>query len=219
VTDYPIRNAIIDFVKYGNAEFLVETVNTLYRNYPPHKLASVMNFLGSHDTERIATVLGGKEDMGEENDVLATRRMSEGERENALKLLKQAYLLLASLPGVPCIYYGDEFGMEGYHDPFNRKTFPTDAFNDKNIDFFKKVNAVRNSEKLFKTTELTASVLADGVARIVRGSEGNRLYILANMSDKCYEENGISGIDLMSGEKIENTLLLARQQVRIIKGR
>ena len=219
VTDYPIRNAIIDFVKYGNADFLVETVKTLYRNYPPHKLSSVMNFLGSHDTERIATVLGGKEDMGESNEILAHRKMSEGERENALKLLKQAYLLLASLPGVPCIYYGDEFGMEGYHDPFNRKTFPTDAFNDKNIDFFKKVNAVRNSEKLFKTTELTASVLADGVARIVRGSEGNRLYILANMSDKCYEENGISGIDLMSGEKIENTLLLARQQVRIIKGR
>ena len=217
VTDYPIRNAIIDFVKYGNADFLVETVNTLYRNYPPHKLASVMNFLGSHDTERIATVLGGKEDMGESNEILAHRRMSEGERENALKLLTQAYLLLASLPGVPCIYYGDEFGMEGYHDPFNRKTFPTGAFNDKNIDFFKRVNAVRNGEELFKSTELSASVPQEGVAHIVRTNGKEKLHILANMSDNEYTANGINGFDLMTDENVENTLTLARQQVRIIK--
>ena len=217
VTDYPIRNAMIDFVKYGNAEFLVETVNTLYRNYPPKKLASVMNFLGSHDTERIATVLGGAEDMGEENEVLATRRMSEGERENALRLLKQAYLLLASLPGVPCIYYGDEFGMEGYHDPFNRRTFPTDAFLDKNIDFFKKVNAVRNGEELFKSTELSASVLSDGVAYIVRRNGSEKMHILANMSDREYEVENINGIDLMSGEAINGNITIESQTVRIIK--
>ncbi len=217
VTDYPIRNAIIDFVKYGNADFLVETVNTLYRNYPPHKLSSVMNFLGSHDTERISTVLGGAEDMGEDNEILAHRKMSASERDYALKLLNQAYLLLASLPGVPCIYYGDEFGMEGYHDPFNRRTFPSGAFDDKNIDFFKKVNSVRNGESLFKSTELFAKVLSDGVAYIVRTNGSEKLHILANMSDNAFDANGINGIDLMSDEIVENALTLSPKQVRIIK--
>ncbi|MBR5285580.1 MAG: glycoside hydrolase family 13 protein [Clostridia bacterium] len=217
VTDYPIRNAMIDFVKYGNAEFLVETVKTLYRNYPPHKLFCVMNFLGSHDTERIATVLGGIEDMGEENEILAHRRMSEGERENAIKLLNQAYLLLASLPGVPCIYYGDEFGMEGYHDPFNRRPFPPRAFDDANIGFFKKVNAVRNGEPLFKSTELTATVLSEGVAYIVRTDGVKKLHIFANMSERVYTASGVYGRDLMTDEEIQGALALARQQVRIIK--
>ena len=217
VTDYPIRNAMIDFVKYGNAEFLVETVKTLYRNYPPHKLTNVMNFLGSHDTERITTVLGGIEDMGEENEILAHRRMSECERENAIKLLNQAYLLLASLPGVPCIYYGDEFGMEGYHDPFNRRPFPPRAFDDANIGFFKKVNAVRNGEPLFKSTELTATVLAEGVAYIVRTDGVKKLHIFANMSECIYTASGVYGRDLMTDEEIQGALALERQQVRIIK--
>ena len=217
VTDYPIRNAMIDFVKYGNAEFLVETVKTLYRNYPPHKLLCIMNFLGSHDTERITTVLGGIEDMGESNEILAHRKMSEGERENAIKLLNQAYLLLASLPGVPCIYYGDEFGMEGYHDPFNRRPFPPSAFDDANIGFFKKVNAVRNGEPLFKSTELTATVLAEGVAYIVRTDGVKKLHIFANMSECIYTASGVYGRDLMTDEEIQGALALEPKQVRIIK--
>ena len=216
VTDYPLRNAIIDFVKYGNADILVETVLTLYRHYPPHKLSSVMNFLGSHDTERISTLLGGKEDMGEENEILAHRKMSETEREKALKLLNQAYLLLASLPGVPCIYYGDEFGMEGYHDPFNRRPFPKSAFNDENIEHFKKVNSVRNGEPLFRSTELCACVLCEGVAHIVRKNKENKLHILANMSEKEYTAEKVSGIDLMTNERLSG-VRLAPKQVRIIK--
>jgi glycosidase len=216
VTDYPLRNAIIDFVKYGNADILVETVLTLYRHYPPHKLSSVMNFLGSHDTERISTLLGGKEDMGEENEILAHRKMSATERKYALKLLNQAYLLLASLPGVPCIYYGDEFGMEGYHDPFNRRPFPRSAFNDENIGHFKKVNSVRNGEPLFRSTELNAYVLCEGVAHIVRKNKENKLHILANMSEKEYTAENVSGIDLMTNERLSG-VRLAPKQVRIIK--
>jgi len=165
VTNYPIRNAVIDFIKYGNGEFLVDTINTLYRNYPPHKLSCVMNFLGSHDTERIATVLGGEPDMGEDNAILAVKRMSDDVREQTKELLKSAYTLLASLPGVPCIFYGDEIALEGYHDPFNRVPFPTSGFEDNYSDHFKKINALRRSEKVFTATELKAKVLSDGVVR------------------------------------------------------
>ncbi len=217
VTNYPIRNAVIEFVKYANAELLVQTVNTLYRNYPPHKLACVMNFLGSHDTERIATVLGGQPDMGEDNAVLAVKRMTERERESAKELLKQAYLLLASLPGVPCIYYGDEIALEGYHDPFNRRPFPSNGFNDEYSDFFKAVNRIRRNEPLFEAQELTAKVIGDGAVHIVRTQDGKRLHILANMSENAIDISGINGADLLSGEEYSGNLTLLPKKVRIIK--
>ena len=34
--------------------------------------------------------------------------------------LRMAYAIIYTLPGVPCLYYGDEIGMQGYRDPFNR---------------------------------------------------------------------------------------------------
>lgn len=217
VTDYPIRNAVIDFVKYGNADFLVETVSTLYRNYPPHKLAVLMNFLGSHDTERIATVLGGEPDMGEPNSELAVKRMPEAVREQTKELLKQAYLLLASLPGVPCIYYGDEIAMEGYHDPFNRCPFPTYGFNDTCSDYFKTVNKLRRSEPLFKAQQLKAEVLSDGVACITRENNTKKLIIFANMSEVAYDVNVPDSTDLLTGRKHNGKLTLEAKKVIILK--
>ena len=217
VTNYPFRNAIIDFIKYGNAEFLTSTVNTLYRNYPPNKLKGLMNFLGSHDTERIATVIGGEEDMGEENAILAVKRMSAEQRAQAVALLKQAYLLLASLPGVPCIYYGDEIGMEGYHDPFNRRPFPPSKFYDADSEFFSRVNKMRASEPLFKSEELRARTLSDGVAEIVRIGEGGRLIVIANMSNSDYYTSIENAFDLFERRACNSNITVAAKSVKIFK--
>jgi glycosidase len=217
VTNYPIRNALIDFVKYGNAEFLTDTLNTLYRNYPPKKLAAVMNFLGSHDTERITTVLGGEEDMGEPNSVLAVKRMSKEQHEKTKELLAQAYLLLASLPGVPCIYYGDEIATEGYHDPFNRTTFKESGFTSEDSALFKKINNIRKNEPLFKAEELSAVALSPSVAYIKRIKDGKILHILANMSDTAFTANGIYGTDLLSGKEYCGSVEAGSKKVIIVK--
>ncbi len=217
VTDYPIRNAIIDFIKYGNAEFLCDTVNTLCRNYPPHKLKALMNFLGSHDTERITTVLGGVEDMGEPNSVLAVKRMSEEAFTQTKELLKQAYLLLASLPGVPCIYYGDEVATEGYHDPFNRTTFKEQSFTDEYSEFFGRVNKMRRDEPLFASAQTKACVLASGVLKVEREHCGKKLVILANMSDNEYYLNIGESKELLTGESRNGTLALGAKKVIVLK--
>lgn len=62
-----------------------------------------LNLLGSHDTARFLTLVG--EDQA---------------------LLRLAFLLLFIYPGVPCIYYGDEIGMTGRNDPYNRACFDWD---------------------------------------------------------------------------------------------
>ncbi len=98
----------------------------LYENYPRHHFYSVMNLIGSHDVPRILTLLG---------EAPPEHTLSERERENyrlnpprqrrlALNRLQLLVLLQMTFPGVPAIYYGDEVGMEGYADPFNRGPFP-----------------------------------------------------------------------------------------------
>ena len=71
--------------------------------YDPAVTAVQLNLIDSHDTPRFRTLAGG--DVG------------------ALRL---AMLIQATVPGAPCIYYGDEIGMEGYRDPDCRRAFPTD---------------------------------------------------------------------------------------------
>lgn len=218
VTNYPFRNAVIGFCRDGDESLLVDTVNTLFRHYPPVKLGQCMNFLGSHDTERIITVLGGEEDSGEENSVLAKRRMSMDERAKAVEKLKNAYLLLAFLPGVPCIYYGDEIGMEGYHDPFNRFPFPESGFSDPLSGFFAEVNKKRIEEPLFSAVETEIISEMPGTVRITRKKDGESLVMLANMSQNVYESELLSrAIDIFDGGAYNNKVSVCAGKVMILK--
>ncbi len=70
---------------------------------PAEVTAVQLNLLGSHDTPRLLTLCGGDLDS-----------------------VRLATLLQMTLPGAPCIYYGDEIGMAGGHDPLCRAGFPED---------------------------------------------------------------------------------------------
>ena len=83
-----------------------------------------MNLLGSHDTVRILTALGGAKPDGYSNEELSNMRMSKAERIRGKKLVRCIYTVLATLPGIPTVFYGDEVGLEGYSDPFNRMPYP-----------------------------------------------------------------------------------------------
>ncbi len=74
--------------------------------YAPQVTDITHNLFSSHDTERFLTMCGGP--------------------ETGLARFKLAMLLLLTLPGAPGIYYGDEIGMEGEHDPDCRRAFPWD---------------------------------------------------------------------------------------------
>lgn len=82
-----------------------------------------MNFLGTHDTPRILTVLGASAVPAEKAE-RAVYLLSPSERSLGLERLRLAALVLFTFPGVPTVYYGDEVGMEGWEDPFNRACYP-----------------------------------------------------------------------------------------------
>lgn len=98
-------------------------METLRENYPPAAFYSSMNFLGTHDTPRILTVLGASQ-VPQDKDARAAYRLSPAERQRGEALVRLASLVLFTFPGSPTVYYGDEVGMEGFEDPFNRGTFP-----------------------------------------------------------------------------------------------
>lgn len=131
VMNYPVRNGILAFVTERDAQVLYDVLTELYATYPRHVSDALMNLIGTHDTERILTVLGSApEDYDRPNRELAVSRLSPARRTAAAHLLKLASLLQYTMFGIPSLYYGDEVGLEGYHDPFCRMPFPWDDLDD-----------------------------------------------------------------------------------------
>ena len=123
VMNYPFRTALLDYLKGGDAHAFENAMETIRENYPPAAFYASMNFLGTHDTPRILTVLGA-EKMPKDKAARAEFRLSPAERQRGMALVKLAALILFTFPGSPTVYYGDEAGMEGWEDPFNRSTYP-----------------------------------------------------------------------------------------------
>ena len=149
IMNYPFSDAIRDFIRYHDGHTFVDRIMGIVENYPKHILNSLMTHLSTHDTERFITAVGGENLDGADRIRIASEPAIEGERlENAEFLLKAAAIIQYSLPGVPTIYYGDEAGLQGYSDPFNRACYPWGKENQSLIDFYKKLGEVKHSLKM-----------------------------------------------------------------------
>ncbi|MCI8423527.1 MAG: DUF3459 domain-containing protein [Lawsonibacter sp.] len=142
--NYPLRTAILSYFQGDGAEGFVEAMETLRENYPAFAFYSSMNSLGTHDTPRILTLLGaGGEYRDQSRDWRASFRLSPKQRRRGKDLLRAAALLLFCFPGSPTVYYGDEAGMEGFEDPFNRRTYPWGQEDQELLDWFRALGALR----------------------------------------------------------------------------
>ncbi len=125
VMNYPFRNAVLALLLDRDAETFYNVLTEIYASYPVTVSHSLMNLLGTHDTERILTVLGDpSRGEGLSNRALAEKRLAPADRARAIEQLKLASVLQFTVYGVPSVYYGDEAGVEGYHDPFCRLPYP-----------------------------------------------------------------------------------------------
>ena len=124
VMNYPFRDAILGFLHGSKSEDFHDCILRIAENYPPQVLRLLMNHFGTHDTERALTVLAGEPAGGRGRRWQSEQTLSPEARAQGLKLMRLAAVLQYCLPGVPSIYYGDEAGMEGYRDPFNRGCYP-----------------------------------------------------------------------------------------------
>lgn len=180
VMNYPLKDAIIGFVKSGKTSQLRETLFMLMDNYPKETLDCLMNILGTHDTARILTVFGGKECS--DKDEMATTFLSESEKAAAKRKVMMAAVLQFTLPGVPCIYYGDENAMEGYRDPFCRRCFDWLYTDEELLAFYRKLGALRRKFGVFSEGEY-GEVYADSSCLLYeRRNSEEVVYIWVNNS-------------------------------------
>lgn len=185
VMNYPLKDAIIRYIQTENAWELVDTLRVLINHYPKETLDSLMNILGTHDTARILTVLGGIYCKNKEEMALSSAYLSAEKRKDAIKKLKMAVILQYTMPGVPCIYYGDENGMEGHIDPFCRCCFDWEHQDSELFSFYAKLGEIRKNHKnIFATGTFELLYANGGFIFFKRSIETEDLYIYVNNSSK-----------------------------------
>ena len=153
VMNYPIRKGIIDFLTVSDPSSLEYALTDIIDNAPSRVRNMQMNLLGTHDTERILTLLGGEHSEGRSNEYLSKKKLDDLERGIAKRRLRMAYAILATVPGIPAIFYGDEAGLEGYHDPFNRMPYPWGREDNNLINFFRNIGRIRRNNSVYKEGE------------------------------------------------------------------
>ncbi len=151
VTNYPLRNALIGFLNgRADAEDLKNFLVDQAANYPRPMYYALTNLLSSHDIERVRTALSARIDPHElSREQQASFVISDDQNKKGSQRQRLAAILQYCLPGVPCIYYGDERGMNGFLDPFNRETFqeaPYDLTQD-----YRQLAQLRNSADALQT--------------------------------------------------------------------
>ena len=123
VMNYPFRNAALSYVTGSDVHAVAEQILSICENYPAPALNCAMNFLSTHDTERAITAIAGEPANGRDRYWQSGRHIPAQKMDDAMRKLLLGYAMIFTLPGVPCIYYGDEIAMQGYRDPFNRAFF------------------------------------------------------------------------------------------------
>lgn len=154
VMGYTFREAVLGYL--GGTYTATESDNLLetYReNYPAQAYYCQMNLLSSHDVPRAITMLSGEKDPGDrikQKDL----RLTDEQRILGMQLMRLGFVFQLGYVGCPSVYYGDEIGMEGYRDPFNRRTYPWDKVTpeqEEQLRFYWQISGIRKELPVLKT--------------------------------------------------------------------
>ena len=185
VMNYCFTNATIAFLTGRmSAEAYADALAFLREQYPKPFYDAALNLLSSHDVERAATALSGAPSR-----YTLTREAQAAFRptpENAAK--GRARLILGTaiqtaLPGVPCLYYGDEAGLTGMGDPFNRAPFPWGGEDAALTDAIRSLLTLRKKSPALRHGRCRMGAPADNVFAIVRYTEADAAILLVNRGE------------------------------------
>ena len=216
VMNYPFRTAIIDYLKHNNLTGLQNTIRDIVNNYPKHVLDSLMNMLDTHDTVRILSVFADCDYANMDNDHLSTYRMSEKEFNAAIIKVKMATVLNYTLPGVPSIFYGDEAGVQGFKDPFCRKTYPWKKENQELLSWYRKLGEIRK-EEVYTDGKYIEDYIGNGVFSFIRRKNGVKIITIVNNSNQVYKYSVSRGHDLINDICFIKEISVKPQTATIVK--
>ena len=170
--NYPFRTAALNWLRGGDANDFRLSMERLREHYPPSAFYTCMNFLGTHDTPRILTLLGASE-IPQGRAARAAFRLSEAEYARGRAKLKLAARLLFAFPGSPTVYYGDEAGMQGFEDPFNRRTYPWGQEDKDLLAFYRDLGAQRKAHASLRRGSIRYLFSSGSVLVFVREWDGD----------------------------------------------
>jgi len=199
VMNYPFRKAIVSFLReQDDGRGLEDTVMTIAENYPPQVLLCNMNLLGTHDSPRILTAL--VDDFDGSRQEQAYRSLSPQQYGTALERLCMASFIQYTLPGAPSLYYADEAGMEGYKDPFNRRTYPWGKENQSLLNHFKTLGKLRAEQTALRLGDIRFFQAREGKLGFTRSYAGQTLRICINRGSEPWQ---LSGGNLLFGQNLQ----------------
>ena len=188
--NYPFRSMVLDFLLDAiPAAEAADRIESLAENYPPEALRCSLNLLGSHDRPRIASVLGGGPDESQLPEEERGRwRLSPEAMGLAKSRFWLATLMQMTFPGVPSIYYGDEYCLEGLSDPGNRRTMPLEKdIRDRDMaDIIRNASAIRRALPFLVDGDIRAWAPEGGEGDVLaytrRGADDQTATVLINRS-------------------------------------
>lgn len=223
VMNYPFREAIINYVKGGSPYDFEYSIMTIVENYPKPTVDVLMNFVSTHDIERAINRLGGESCDNKSKDWMAERYLNDEEYTKGKNLLKAAMALQFFLPGVPSIYYGDEAGLQGYKDPFNRRCYPWGKEDKELIAYVTELSRVRKSLDVMKHGRIYFVYKDDNVIAFARTGNEDAI-IFCNRSGTDVQVGNVAEIldrftDLKPyiGEFSDNTVKIQPYGYTIIR--
>lgn len=184
VMNYPFREAIIAYIKGEAAHIFRDRIMGILENYPKCTVDVLMNFVSTHDIERAINRFGGQPCDDKSKDWMAENELSPEEYTRGKTMLKTAMVLQFFLPGVPSVYYGDEAGLQGWKDPFNRRCFPWGNEDTDLIDYTRQLAQIRRTQEVFAEGRIEFLVLDPDVMGFARYDEesGYSVIIFLNRS-------------------------------------
>lgn len=218
VMNYPFRTAIVNFVRnLDGGRGFKETVMSIMENYPPQVAACNMNLLGTHDTPRILTAL--VDDFDGSREEKAKRHLSRNLLPVAVERLQMASFLQYTLPGSPSLYYADEAGMEGYRDPFNRRTYPWGREDPELLAHFRRLGQLRKAYDALRLGDIQFFQAEDRRLGFTRRYGGSVLKIYCN---RCGDPWDIPAGKILMGHNLQTVapdwLTLAPKGFCIVEG-
>jgi neopullulanase len=146
----------------STAEAFRRSIERLLGLYHPNVVGAMLNLLGSHDMARFLFLARGD--------------------KAAIRL---ATLFQMTYPGAPSIYYGDEIGMTGGHDPANRGAFPwhqKETWDTELLHDFQRFIALRHQRPALRRGSFQFLWAKDGVIAFARQLADETIVVLFNAS-------------------------------------
>jgi len=205
VMNYRFQKALLGYFAEETLDTraLDQTLRRIMLDYPEQTTAVMFNLLGSHDTARPMTVVKG--------DVASVKLMAT---------------VQFTFEGAPCIYYGDEIGMEGGKDPDCRRCYPWDKPELQNRELFayyQKLIAIRKANPALRTGSFRP-IVVDNERELYayeRQTDGNRCIVALNRSDSSQKMElpaRLTATELLSGRSVNAAeLVVPARQAAILR--